>query len=216
LNYNDYALAPTKKIAKLVSRYSRGLSLDAGCGKGVYFGFYKGTVIGLDVNPVFLKIAKNNFPKNKNVFLILGDVRFLPFKDRVFDFILCSQVIEHLSEYDARKAIRELERVARGLIIVDTPNVSFIPEFVRKIIYGKSSNLNSSLNPSPLYHHSIWTIKKLKLEGFDVRGSIGWTTRERIKLDFLWDLYDVIAWYIPQIAGNIIGIKYIYGRTRFK
>jgi len=68
--------------------------------------------------------------------------------------------------------------------------------------------------------HFIITVfgrfKKLKLEGFDVRGSIGWTTRERIKLDFLWDLYDVIAWYIPQIAGNIIGIKYIYGRTRFK
>jgi len=201
----EYPLLPTKKIEKLVSEYSNGLCLDAGCGKGVYFDSFKGEVIGLDVTLSFLKEIT---AKDKN-YLILGDIRFLPFRDRIFDFILCSQVIEHLQEHEARKAIRELERVARGRVQVDMPNQGFLPKFLRLLIFREPRKRPLPTDLYPLLHHSSWTKKKLELLGFDVRGCLGWVTRNRIKIQFLCDLYDSLVWWIPWMAGTIIGIKFL-------
>ncbi len=49
---------------------------------------------------------------------LVGDARHLPFADRSFDVVTCSQVIHHLDETDARCAIAELHRVARRLVVV--------------------------------------------------------------------------------------------------
>jgi len=199
-----------KKNKKLISKYSHGLSLDAGCGKGVYFDSFKGEVIGLDITLSFLREAKGQKS------LILGDVRYLPFRERIFDFVLCSEVIEHIEEYEGKKAMRELERVAGGRIEVDTPNSGFWPELLRFLVFRKPYKRSLPTNPSPLLHHSSWTAKKSKLEGFDVRGCLGWVTRERIKIQFLCDLYDALVWYIPWLAGTIIGIKYVRTHVRYK
>ncbi len=50
--------------------------------------------------------------------LVLGDAEYLPFRDRCFDYVICSQVFEHLA--DPELAAAELQRVAaKGRI--DTP-----------------------------------------------------------------------------------------------
>lgn len=53
---------------------------------------------------------------------IVGDLLRLPFKDHVFDFVICSHVLEHVD--DPASAIKELQRVAtRGYI--ETPSASW-------------------------------------------------------------------------------------------
>lgn len=49
---------------------------------------------------------------------LVGDARRLPFADRSFDVVTCSQVIHHFDDADAACAIAELHRVARRAVVV--------------------------------------------------------------------------------------------------
>ncbi len=52
---------------------------------------------------------------------IVGDARFLPFKDGVFDGVLCSEVIEHV--FEKERVLDEIKRVLRpgGWLILTAP-----------------------------------------------------------------------------------------------
>jgi len=67
------------------------LILDAGGGDGRWsLGFYEMgfEVCLVDFNPHMLKMAKQLL-KDAYVEVVLGDIRFLPFRPEVFDFVLC-------------------------------------------------------------------------------------------------------------------------------
>lgn len=49
---------------------------------------------------------------------LVGDARRLPFAGRSFDVVTCSQVIHHLDDTDAARAIAELHRVARRAVVI--------------------------------------------------------------------------------------------------
>lgn len=209
MSKQEYELGTTKKVKELVLKCSDRLSLDAGCGKGVYFDSFNANVVGLDIYLPFLKGTKN-VAQSKHVHLILGDVKALPFWDSVFDYVLCSEVIEHPYEDDARKTISEFKRacVHSGIIQVDKPNTNFLLKVLRKIFYGRSKDdAEFKLDENPLRHHSLWTKRKLESEGFCVKGCLGWVTRKRIKFDFIADFCDLFVWNIPAVAGTLIGIK---------
>ena len=50
---------------------------------------------------------------------IVGDLRCLPFQDKSFDVVLCSQVLEHV--YETRPCMSELRRVTKQLCVIDIP-----------------------------------------------------------------------------------------------
>jgi len=54
----------------------------------------------------------------------VGDAHFLPFRDCVFDKILCMEVLEHLSS--PSKGIMEMRRVLKGdgTLVISVPNVT--------------------------------------------------------------------------------------------
>ena len=52
--------------------------------------------------------------------VVVGDVQDLPFKDKSFDYVICSHLLEHLAK--PAQAVRELQRVARAGYI-ETPSV---------------------------------------------------------------------------------------------
>ncbi|MDO8658374.1 MAG: methyltransferase domain-containing protein [Candidatus Levybacteria bacterium] len=59
---------------------------------------------------------------------VKADVENLPFKDKVFDFVFCSHLLEHVKNPD--KAIRELTRVAkRGYIEVPNAILDLLQPF---------------------------------------------------------------------------------------
>jgi ubiquinone/menaquinone biosynthesis C-methylase UbiE len=49
----------------------------------------------------------------------------VPFADRSFDVVVCSEVLEHIPEY--RQALAEIARVCRGRAILTVPDMSAIP-----------------------------------------------------------------------------------------
>jgi ubiquinone/menaquinone biosynthesis C-methylase UbiE len=80
--------------------------LDAGCGTGWFSkraSELGADVVSLDIGKSLLKEVKKKCDSK----LIVGDVLNLEFKDKSFDFVVSSEVIEHTLE--PRKAVKEIE-----------------------------------------------------------------------------------------------------------
>lgn len=57
---------------------------------------------------------------NDNAHLIKGNIINLPFKDNLFDYTICSEVLEHVPDYE--QALKELIRVTKRNLIITVPN----------------------------------------------------------------------------------------------
>jgi ubiquinone/menaquinone biosynthesis C-methylase UbiE len=110
--------------------------LDVGCGNGRHTAEvcrWDCRAVGVDVSVQELKVAKyflDHMRSRREVVghgdFIAADAEHLPFKDGVFDRIVCTEVLEHIP--DDRAGIRELVRVLKpgGLMAVSVPN--YLPE----------------------------------------------------------------------------------------
>ncbi len=85
--------------------------LDVGCGQGKPVRFlrcpYK---VGVDID---ISALKHSLKERVYHDVILGDARYLPFRDRSFDSIPCLQVLHLLNKEDTLKAMNEIKRVAK-------------------------------------------------------------------------------------------------------
>lgn len=71
------------------------------------------TVVGLDIAPVMARAAQRS-----GALAICGDALRLPLADRSVDIVLCSQLLHHFPDEQARVLLRELDRVARHEVII--------------------------------------------------------------------------------------------------
>ena len=98
-----------------------GLMLDVGCGEGRHiFGVMQDhptmKCIGIDMDKASLNIAEEGYEyfesiSNAGAEFIEGSAYSLPFDNDSFDLIVCSEVLEHLHEYN--DAIKEIHRVLK-------------------------------------------------------------------------------------------------------
>lgn len=103
--------------------------LDAGCGRGFHLKtlssipFIK-KLHGVDLNKEYIGRAKK-IVKNKKVIFQQASLYNLPYKDNSFDFVLCSEVLEHLK--NDHQAVKELYRVLKKgkTLMVTVPNLNF-------------------------------------------------------------------------------------------
>ncbi len=100
--------------------------LDAGCGTGQFSAVllpHVARVVGLDLNPGMLAVARAKFEGEPRVSLHRGSIEELPFDDDQFDGAVINQVLHHLPDDDAwsrhRRVFSELRRVLR-------PGASFV------------------------------------------------------------------------------------------
>lgn len=112
-----------EKLADVVRQSECETLLDAGCGEGFVVDFLTRTipdlkVTGVDVSEEAIEYAKEHFGDNAR--FRTGSVYKLPFSDRSFDAVLCSEVLEHLD--DPNRAVSELKRVARSHVIITVPH----------------------------------------------------------------------------------------------
>jgi SAM-dependent methyltransferase len=108
------------------------LVLDAGCGEGRHcFGSLErgARVVGLDLDPKPLAAAGGALRARAHELhsfgaMLRGNTFALPFRDACFDKVICSEVMEHVHDYEA--AARELARVTRpgGLVAVTIPTAT--------------------------------------------------------------------------------------------
>jgi len=95
------------------------LVLDAGCGTSEWATAVVGKggrVIGLDSSPKMLRVGQRRMASlggSGNLSLVCGDVGFLPFKERIFDGLMCLFVLSHLQDDCTAGFLRECGRVVR-------------------------------------------------------------------------------------------------------
>ncbi len=199
----------TRQVGKLVQGYSKERSLDIGCGTGAYFELFKGEhIIGLDLTEEFLKEIDTSGSEGDKISLLLADIRHLPFKDNVFSFVLCSDVLEYLKD-QTDIAIHELERVSKGngIIVVSVPSADCLFNWVRWLLYGKRTCAQTDDISRFTGLGDMFTKNDLRQYGFSLHGCLGWVTGSRLRLQWIAGIFDFLAWHFPSLGGTLIGIK---------
>jgi len=121
--WHPWFLGRRQLVRTLIRRYapatSRPLLLDAGCGTGWNLADYRQLADAYGIEPdgkaAAMSRARSGAP------LAQGDLRYLPFRSGSFDVVVCTDVLEHISEDAA--ALGELARVLKpaGTLILTVP-----------------------------------------------------------------------------------------------
>ena len=106
-------------ILEILSKVKSNESfLDIGCSEGHFVEKMKHCkkCVGIDVDEKYLENAKKRFAKG--VFLKMNATK-LDFKNKEFDWILCTEVLEHIPNY--KKALKEMSRVNKKFLLITIP-----------------------------------------------------------------------------------------------
>ncbi len=125
--YRDLRGKLRKEFILKIMQREKGRLLDIGCNVGTYLCEWRGTeAFGVDLSHAVLRRARQNC-REKNpqlrVVFIVGDAQNLNFFRNIqFDFILCSEVLEHLLHPQAVfEGIAALLKPG-GKALITTPN----------------------------------------------------------------------------------------------
>lgn len=128
---------PIVKALKAISKKSKKLSvLEIGSGSIGITRFYKGEVVGIDIEE-----EKYNHPRLK---FLKASATLLPFKSSSFDVVISIDTLEHLSRKEQVKMVQEAFRVAKKHVLMTYP-VGFNKYHEKIIKTWKKSHLTKSL-----------------------------------------------------------------------
>ncbi len=121
-----------KKIISLIDYHHKAnlsikTCLDIGCSSGEiteYLGNYFYKIVGIDID----KEAITDNKSQKSQSYVLGNSSHLPFEKHKFDYIICSQVYEHVESQSA--LVHEIKRLLKpeGICFFSGPNKYSIVE----------------------------------------------------------------------------------------
>jgi SAM-dependent methyltransferase len=120
-----------------------------------------------------------------------------------FDAVVAFDLVEHLTEDDARTLLALMERTARKRVVVHTPN-GFIPQ--------------EEYDENPFQvHRSGWTARLMRDLGYTVRGSNGLRVlrgeqgRLRWRPEAFWralaGLTQPLVYRVPELAYQLLCVK---------
>ena len=125
-----------KKITDLLQLNNNDDFLDIGCGSGYLLNqaaCKQG--IGVDISDLMVKTAWENCKNNGEKFIVQSDAENLPFKDRSFNKIVSTEVIEHILHPQA--LLKEIERVSKNntVIVITIPNEKYI-NWIKNLLFS--------------------------------------------------------------------------------
>ncbi len=118
-----------RAIMAMMSKMEAGdlSGLNVGCGEGQMISslFQSGVthkMTAMDIDPVRIVFAHHHYPLCDYV---RADIFHLPFKSRIFDYVIATEILEHLSNPSA--ALKEIARVAKpnAAVILSVPHEPF-------------------------------------------------------------------------------------------
>jgi len=108
--------------------------LNAGCGGGLYSGLLNAAKGVVELVELDIENVPSPQSNGSRYYFAIASLTAIPMRENLFDIILCSEVLEHIS--DDEIAMDELRRVmAPGgylLVTVPTPPAPFDPHHVRE------------------------------------------------------------------------------------
>jgi ubiquinone/menaquinone biosynthesis C-methylase UbiE len=147
MDYQAYLLAewngflddPSRARATLAAVAERRVEhvLDVGCGAGqelIPFAQDGAFCVGLDLSPMLGRAPWE--PKHGHVTFVRGNGERLPFRDGVFDVLVCRGALPHMNNHTA---LCEMARVLRpgGLLLLKLVSASFYWREVRRGVAGR-------------------------------------------------------------------------------
>jgi SAM-dependent methyltransferase len=102
--------ARLKAMTDFIKPY-KGSFLDVSTGRGELMRVAQ----SLGYRPVY---GTEAVPALCNEYVLEASIESLPFPDKSFDVVTCVDVIEHVLEPDIEKGLKELERVAKSVLLV--------------------------------------------------------------------------------------------------
>jgi len=158
-----------KMLNPVIQDFNGKKFLEVGCGLGgfcIHVAKRGAKVIGVDISKKAIHEAKNLTKKinvQNQVDFIIADAQSLPFKDQAREIVVCSEVLEHVSNYE--KAFCELNRVTEisGYLCLTVPNFlsTSIFENVFLLLMGQPQYVKNlvCVEKERIFH--IFKLKKL-------------------------------------------------------
>lgn len=121
----------TTKLNKVLALLPMNIKtvLDVGCSSAILTSqikkaLPKAKITGVDSYRGAIEFAKTKY---KNLNLIVADAHKLPFRDKSFDLVICTETLEHVT--DPKKCLTEIKRVlkknGKAIISMDSGNFLF-------------------------------------------------------------------------------------------
>lgn len=189
--YRDLRGILRKRFVLQFIKESFGNFLDLGCNNGIYTEHFNGTfTVGVDLSHSVLTQAQIRCKKAKNLqnqIFIKGNIENLNFMKNVrFDFILCSEVLEHL--FHPIEVFHGISNFLKpgGKALITTPNYKkHKPTWIKlgelKFSVSGEEYFHTAYRPEELVEFA--QTAKLKVQEF---GTLEWEVKYAAKIPALF------------------------------
>lgn len=153
--------------------------LDVGCGAGYFLTLVRAKYLAKSMTPLMAGIEMSTYQlsymarklEKEGAFDVVGikaNAEYLPFSDRAFDLVTCSEVLEHIR--NPQRALAEMHRVLKpnGLLLLSTPSMTarkgwdtLLAPFVAAAKFATRYKPDPSPRPADAYDEP-WYPKELK------------------------------------------------------
>jgi len=199
---NFKAFLPFSRIDivwRMVDKSSDSI-LDVGCGEGLPMkgvcGHKSFFTVGVDQSIYFIKKSKAEKIHGEYV---LCNAKFLPFKEKSFDIVLCLEALYALPKRECMNTINTIHNIARKQIILSE----------------RAGARSEDIDPWGCHILSTWFAIDFEKMGFKVRGSHGLkllmlnsVLSKSAGLKYIFSyLTGLPAYFMPENAQNILCSK---------